>query len=170
MAKSDGRRPQTPSGKQKLSPLWIALTLAFAAVLLMFLFPGTANNNPAQNQNRVCFQQNCFTVELALTPEQQVQGLMNRQTLGNDSGMLFVFPQEGIYPFWMKDTLIPLDMIWMDSNGTVVFIGKDEQPCGMVCPSINPGVQAKYVLEVNAGTVDRIGLTIGSRMTLDIQG
>ena len=154
---------------EKLSPLWIVLALGFAAILLMFLFPGTANNNPAQNQSRVCFQQNCFTVELALTSEQQAQGLMARTHMDPDKGMLFVFPSESVYPFWMKDTLIPLDMIWMDSNGTVVFIGKDEQPCGpLECPSINPGVQAKYVLEVSAGTADRIGLKEGDKLTIFI--
>jgi uncharacterized membrane protein (UPF0127 family) len=92
---------------------------------------------------------------------------MGRESLGQDKGMLFVFPQEGIYPFWMKNTLIPLDMIWMDSNGTVVFIGKDEQPCKAdPCPVINPGKNARYVLELNAGTAERLGLGEGDRMEL----
>jgi uncharacterized membrane protein (UPF0127 family) len=95
-------------------------------------------------------------------------GLMNRTHMDPDKGMLFIFSQDGIYPFWMKDTLIPLDMIWMDSNGTVVFIGKNEQPCGMVCPSINPGVPARYVLELNAGSADRIGLNVGDRLELEV--
>ncbi len=69
----------------------------------------------------------------------------------------------------MKDTLIPLDMVWMDSGGRVVFIGKDEQPCKQdPCTIINPGVRARYVLEVDAGTAGRIGLAVGSRMELDI--
>lgn len=147
--------------------LWM-LAAAFAVVLLFLVFPRPAGNGPAQNQGRVCFGQECFSVELALTPEQQARGLMNRTHLDPDKGMLFVFAQEGIYGFWMKDTLIPLDMVWMDSNGTVVFIAKGEQPCGMVCPTINPGAEAKYVLEVNAGTADRIGLDIGSSMQINI--
>ncbi len=152
----------------KLSPLWIVLVLAFAVVLLMFLFPGTSNNS-GQNQSRVCFKQTCFAVELALTPQQQEQGLMGRQFLGNDSGMLFVFQQDGVYPFWMKNTLIPLDMVWVDSQGKVVFIGKDEQPCGSgECPLIDPGKSARYVLEVNGGTADGIGMKEGDKLSISI--
>ena len=151
----------------KLSALGILLALVFAAILLVLLFPRTANDNTGKSG--VCFRQDCFTVELALTPEQQEKGLMGRESLPPGSGMLFVFPEEGVYPFWMKNTLIPLDMIWMDSNGTVVFIGKDEQPCGLVeCPIINPGVRARYVLEVDAGTAERIGLEEGNGLILHI--
>jgi uncharacterized membrane protein (UPF0127 family) len=147
--------------------LWI-IPLACAAVLLLLVFPRQAGNGPAQNQSRVCFGQECFSVELALTPEQQAFGLMNRTHLDPDRGMLFVFPQEGIYGFWMKDTLIPLDMVWMDSNGTVVFVKEDAQPCGLECPTINPGVQARYVLEVKAGVSGRIGLEVGDRAVLGL--
>ncbi len=143
---------------------WLLLAIG---ILLIFLLPEGVQTPPAQqNVSRACFGSDCFTVELALTPEQQARGLMGRQSLYPDAGMLFVFPQEGIYPFWMKDTLIPLDMVWMDSEGRVVFIGKNEQPCGVVCPSVNPGVPARYVLEINAGTADRIGLGVGDRMEL----
>jgi len=146
--------------------LWI-LAAAFAVALLFLVFPRPAGNGPVQNQtanqSRVCFGQECFSVELALTPDQQAFGLMNRTHLDADKGMLFVFSQDGVYPFWMKDTLIPLDMIWMDSGGRVVFIGKDEQPCGVVCPTVNPGKNARYVLELNAGAADRIGLNVGDR-------
>ena len=144
---------------------YLSWLIASAAVLIVLLIPDNAPPGQ-QNMSMACFGSDCFTVELALTPEQQARGLMGRQSLYPEAGMLFVFQEEGVYPFWMKDTLIPLDMIWMDSNKTVVFIKNDAQPCGMVCPSVNPGVPAKYVLEVNAGTADRIGLHAGDRMEL----
>jgi len=161
--KSDGRRLRSlRSGS--VSALWVVLALAFALILLMLLFPG-AN----KEQDHVCFGSECFTVELALTPEEQARGLMGRNYLASDKGMLFIFPNDGVYPFWMKNTLIPLDMIWLDSEGSIVHIEKDVQPCGEgECPSINPGKSARYVLEVNGGTSDRIGLKEGNKAAFEI--
>src|ERR1035437_263623 len=72
------------------------------------LFAPVTLQSPA---NSVCFKQNCFSVELAKTSAEQERGLMYRTELDKDKGMLFIFYNEGIYPFWMKNTLIPLDMI-----------------------------------------------------------
>ncbi len=144
----------------------LAVILALA-IFFAVLPPYSDNGQPLQNQSRVCFQQSCFSVELAVTPEQQSYGLMNRTHLDADKGMLFVFQQDGVYPFWMKNTLIPLDMIWMDSNGTVIFIAKNVQPCGMgECPAINPGKNARYVLEVNGGLSDKMGLKVGDSTSM----
>jgi len=115
----------------------------------------------------VCIKEKCFNVELATTPAQQEQGLMYRTSLDNDKGMLFVFDKEGIYPFWMKNTLMPLDMIWIDSSNKVVFIAENVQPCKtQECPSITPGANAKYVLEMNGNISKGMGLAVGD--TLDI--
>ena len=141
--------------------------LAFGAFLIILLIPENQPATQPQNISQVCFGQECFQVELALTPEQQARGLMGRESL--QGGMLFVFQEEGIYAFWMKDTLIPLDMIWMDSHGMVVFIKEDAQPCGPVeCPTINPGKKARYVLEVSGGTAGRIGLEEGGMATISM--
>jgi uncharacterized membrane protein (UPF0127 family) len=92
-------------------------------------------------------------------------GLMNRKSLGENRGMLFIYETDEIYTFWMKNTLIPLDMIWIDGNGTVVRIIKDCEPCGNeYCQSINPNKKARYVLEVNGGEADRINLSEGSSL------
>jgi uncharacterized membrane protein (UPF0127 family) len=151
------------------------LFLAAAVILAMAVFfsvlPSYSGDSQirGKNQSRVCFRQDCFEVELAITPQEQERGLMGMEGLGHGKGMLFVFPQEGVYPFWMKGMLIPLDMVWMDSNGTVVHIEENVQPCKAdPCPIINPGVQAKYVLEVDAGTADRIGLAGGDKMSVYI--
>lgn len=150
---------------EKFSSLWILLALIFAAVLLMFFFPVARD----QDNDKVCFQKDCFRVDIADSPEEQSRGLMYVEYLAPDSGMLFVFPREDYHGFWMKNTLIPLDMVWMDSNKTVVFIKKDAQPCATAeCPTINPGVQARYVLELNAGTVERIGLLVGGKAVFEI--
>jgi len=110
----------------------------------------------------VCFEEHCFQVELAKTETERSKGLMYRENLDKDKGMLFIFEKEGIYPFWMKNTLIPLDIIWIDGNDKIVFISQNVQPCkSLICPTVMPPVAAKYVLELNAGTCQDINLRVG---------
>jgi len=121
-------------------------------------------------QSRVWFEDHCFYVEVVTTPQERARGLMFREQLDPDKGMLFIFDWEAVYPFWMKNTLIPLDIIWIDRDEEVVFISKDTQPCEQEpCPTINPYKKAKYVLEVCGGTADRIGLEVGDILKLDIR-
>ena len=95
---------------------------------------------------------------------------MYRTELDKDKGMLFIFDKEGIYPFWMKNTLIPLDMIWIDSSNKVVFISQNVQPCkSLICPVIIPSASAKYVLEINAGICEELGLKIGDEVEIKIK-
>lgn len=95
------------------------------------------------------------SVEIAADPYQWGKGLMFRKTLGADSGMLFVFPDEEKRSFWMKDTFIPLDIIFVSRDKKVVTIHKNVMPCTtFVCPHYAPTSGAMYVLEANAGFVD----------------
>ncbi len=143
----------------------ILFTVVIVALVLIVVYNQI---NHQVNESQVCFDDSCFYVELATTPDEQSRGLMFRDHLDQDRGMLFVFPKEDLYPFWMKNTLIPLDIIWIDENKEVVFISKNTQPCGeLSCPMINPGEKAKYVLEVNAGVSDSIGLLIGDEVAID---
>lgn len=115
----------------------------------------------------VCAKDKCFDVELAKTQSQRDRGLMHRKELDKDKGMLFIFDKEGVYPFWMKNTLISLDIIWLDSTGKVVFISQNTTPCkSIICPSIIPSANAKYVLEINAGICQEIGLKLGDLMQI----
>jgi len=105
----------------------------------------------------------CFSVEIADNVQEREQGLMFRESLSEDSGMLFVFEKEEIYPFWMKNTLIPLDIIWINSSGEVVFIEENAQPCkSEICESYSPETDALYVLELNGGKSEEINLEIGN--------
>lgn len=121
--------------------------------------------------NKVCFKDNCFYVELAVTPQQRAQGLMFRRHLDYNRGMLFIFENEGRYSFWMKNTFIPLDIIWLNKDKEVVFIEENAQPCkeNFLCPTIRPKAEAKYVLELNAGVVNDIGLEVGDRVSFYIE-
>jgi uncharacterized protein len=93
-----------------------------------------------------------YQVELARTPEDQAQGLMFRESLRDNTGMLFLFPQKGVHKFWMKNTMIPLDMIWMDSDGKVLFVSANTPPCKAdPCADYGPESPASSVLEIAGG-------------------
>jgi len=128
----------------------------------------SANNSGNESLSKVCFGAKCFYVELAVTSEERSLGLMFREHLDPDKGMLFIYKDEGVHYFWMKNTLIPLDMIWINGNREVISISKDVQPCEISqCPLIGSEQKVQYVLELNAGSSDKIGLAIGDKVTFD---
>jgi uncharacterized membrane protein (UPF0127 family) len=89
---------------------------------------------------------------MARTPEEQAQGLMFRESLPPQSGMLFPFTEKGVHKFWMKNTMIPLDIIWIDSDGKVLFVSADTPPCRAdPCPNYGPESPAASVLEIAGG-------------------
>jgi uncharacterized membrane protein (UPF0127 family) len=117
-----------------------------------------------QQVKSVCYEGWCFRVYVADTPDERSQGLMFVQDLPQEYGMLFIFPGEGNYSFWMKNTLIPLDIIWIDKDLKVVSVVGNVQPCqAEPCPTYLGG-NAKYVLEVNGGAANRTGLVPGTQM------
>ena len=93
---------------------------------------------------------------------------MYRKSLERNKGMIFVFKEEGVRSFWMKNTLIPLDMVWINENKEVVDIFKNVQPCKEKCKKITSDKKAKYVLEINAGQTESINLKIGDKLDFDI--
>ncbi len=106
-----------------------------------------------------------IAVELAIDDETRAQGLMYRESLASDRGMLFLFTNDDVYPFWMKNTLIPLDMVWIDRNQTIAGIRSDVPPCRRdPCPSYDPQVQARYVLELAAGVAAKHRLAPGQKV------
>ena len=101
-------------------------------------------------------------VEVASDDPTREQGLMYRDHMAEDRGMIFLFPQAGEYPFWMKNTLIPLDMIWMDADHRIVHIAHDVQPCKAdPCPNYPPNAKASSVLELAAGVAAKHHLKDG---------
>jgi uncharacterized membrane protein (UPF0127 family) len=108
-------------------------------------------------------------VEIASTDAQRKVGLMNRTSLDENKGMLFAFDRQGYLYFWMKNTLIPLDMVFIGEDGYVRHIAKNSQPCtgktDAACPKISSEQPAKFVLEVNAGMADKWGLSNGDKVT-----
>ena len=104
-----------------------------------------------------------YRVEMARTPEEQAQGLMFRESLPPQSGMLFPFTEKGVHQFWMKNTMIPLDIIWIDSDGKVLFVSADTPPCRAdPCPNYGPESPASSVLEIAGGLAKKEKVEPGS--------
>ncbi len=119
------------------------------------------------SDKQVCFKNHCVDVEVVQTQGNRMRGLQFRDSLGEDKGMLFIFPGSQRHRFWMKDTKIPLDIVWFDSAQRVVHIKNNIPPCQQdPCPTYAPPSEALYVLEVNAGHAKRMGLQKGDRLDL----
>ena len=103
-----------------------------------------------------------FAVEIADTPESRAQGLMYREAMAPDAGMLFVYETPRRAEFWMKNTLIPLDIIFADSEGRVMTVHENAIP-GDLTP-IPGGDGVRFVLEINGGLARKVGIGVGSEM------
>ncbi len=136
-----------------MKKLWISL-LACAGIL------GAANRFVTVYINDKPFQ-----AEIADTPEKLARGLMFRRCLKDGYGMLFVFPDEEVRSFWMKNTLIPLDMIFLNSDRQVVDLFASVPPCRRdPCPSYTSALPARYVLEIAGGLAAKLKLQVGDKI------
>ena len=119
-------------------------------------------------ETKACFNNSCFSLEVAEDEETRFQGLMFREDLADDEGMLFLFKTESRYGFWMKNTSIPLDIIWVNSQNNIVHIEEEIRPCqDNNCPVFYSQENALYVLELKAGTVKKSGIKVGNKVSLD---
>ncbi len=106
-----------------------------------------------------------FRFEIADTPEKRIKGLSGREGLDENTGLVFVYDQPGIYGVWMKDMNFPIDVIWLDENYRVADIAEDLRPDSF--PEVfKPSAPAKYILEANAGFAEENGLKIGDDLSL----
>jgi uncharacterized protein len=138
-----------------------------AAVLSVLLAAGAAQAGAGCREDRVDLRgpwgSAAFTVEIADTDETRAQGLMHRPSMSRFAGMLFVFdPPPGRAVFWMENTLIPLDMLFIGETGVVNHIHHDARPLDRT--PINGGDAVMYVLEINGGMARRLGISEGSEL------
>ncbi len=139
--------------------------LAALAGFIVFAAVNTAGDAPAppglRFESMVQFPDATFSVAVARTPAELRRGLSGSDPLRQGQGMLFVFPQDGRYGIWMKDMSYPIDVLWLSSDRKVVHIREGFPPSSF--PEVeHPGVPARYVLELPAGSVRKSGIKIGS--------
>lgn len=103
-----------------------------------------------------------FTVEVADDPDERARGLMHRESLGASRGMLFLYEAPQRAAFWMRNTLIPLDMIFLDERGVVTRVHENAVPLDETSIDGGPGVLA--VLEINGGLAGRMGIAEGAEL------
>jgi uncharacterized protein len=113
-----------------------------------------------------------LVVDLALTADQQSRGLSGREKMSESHGMLFVMQSPGRYGFWMKEMKFPLDIFWLDTKGTAVYIKQNLQPCLTIlnCPTYSPDTDSLYVLETVAGFSQRHDITKGTQFNFHVPG
>jgi len=121
---------------------------------------------PSTSMTMVSINDISFTVEIANTDETRANGLMHRESLPAKTGMWFIFDASDNYSFWMKDTLIPLDIIFVDDQMTIVDIIYDTTPQSTELLSSNTEFQ--FVLELNAHEANEYGIEIGNTVTLHL--
>ena len=109
-----------------------------------------------------------FTVEVADSFMKIMRGLMDRERLPADGGMLFVFKRDRKYGFWMLNMKFGIDIIWLDKNYRVVYVWRNAMPCKSIfsCRTVKPDEDSRYVLEVRAGTASALRLRIGDRIRI----
>lgn len=136
--------------------------MAITGFLFAMASPALSECRDTQVELRWPGGQARFAVEVADDTEERARGLMFRESLAASSGMLFVYPRPQRARFWMKNTLIPLDMIFADEAGRVTRIHSNAQPLDETGIDGGPGV--KFVLEINGGLADRLGIRPGAEM------
>lgn len=132
-----------------------ALALCFGGAAFAACAPGSVELRWTGGQAR-------FSVELADTAAEREKGLMFREAMATSAGMLFVYPAPQHAYFWMKNTLIPLDMVFADATGLVTVVHSDAVP-GDLTP-IDGGENVAFVLEINSGLARRMGIAPGAEL------
>ena len=171
--------PSTPAGRAFiLRVLSLTACLILGTSLLAFSAPPPPPSGPNGLSGGLAtvstpdgFMIYC---ELADTPAKRSQGLMFRTRMAPDRGMLFTFPEfqePGYWTFWMKNTKMPLDILWLDQDGTIVHIERYVPICTRtdnLCPRYRPKTAAVLVLELGAGQAATLNLNVGTQLTIEL--
>lgn len=152
---------------------WTGLIAVGALSASVIVEPGwSASQPPEEGLVTVTTPQGSkIMAEVADTTEKRARGLMFRESLAEDRGMLFTFPEPQQWTFWMKNTRIALDIIWMDGNKKIVHVERNVPACNRTdegCPQYQPNNDALYVLEVAAGVADALKLQRGTKLQFQV--
>ncbi|UCF86763.1 MAG: DUF192 domain-containing protein [Nitrospiraceae bacterium] len=143
--------------------------IPFIFFIIFLSFPLTTQGGK-QDTTRVCKKETlCVQATIASSPETRKHGLRYISRLPEDRGILFVLPRFGFTPIWMKDTMIPLDIVWLDNKKKVVTIKPGAQPCVQgQCKYYYPAKKSLYILELTSGLTQKWDLQIGDRLIFEL--
>ncbi|MBB3134053.1 hypothetical protein FHS26_001769 [Rhizobium pisi] len=147
--------------------LFHAIRSAILALFFMVALPALAEEQVRFEKEPLLIQNVAgkmlhFTVEIATTEEQRARGLMFRKTMADDAGMIFDFGQSRRVAMWMENTILPLDMLFADDTGTIRHIKENAKPYSR--DIIDSMGEVKYVVELNAGIVAKLGIKPGDKI------
>jgi len=158
MTRRQPTRLRPAAGSLRSAALLVALLCGAPAAVSA----GARPAEPPAARRPVCIRGTCFDAEVAVTAAERAQGLMFRETLGSGRGMLFVFPEAGRHSFWMKNTRIELDIIFIGADLRVVSIARRAQPCRREpCEVYSPAGDVAYALEIAGGRAADYGFAAG---------
>ena len=155
------------------------LRASMLMVLVCAALGGCAQSTATPTHERVTIRGEVFLLELAITEHARTQGLMHRTELAPDGGMLFIFPRPEVRSFWMANCLIDIDLIFLDARGRITALHrmKAEPPRREDEDIIDyesrmkphwSGMPAQFAIELQAGSLDRLGLSLEERIELDL--
>ena len=162
------RCPATgPIDMGRLFSVCLNVRSALVALFLVLLLPAALQASETFEREPLTIvakggKTHAFTVELAVTPNQRSQGLMNRREMADDHGMLFAFGETRQVLMWMKNTYLPLDMLFIGKDGKIRTIKENAEPLSEAI--IDSKVSVDFVLELNGGTVEKLGIKPGHRV------
>lgn len=151
------------NNKERKIKIIQTLRISFLLLISFFILTG-CDRRGIYKRGEVIIGEQKILVEVVDTWPMIYKGLSGRESLAEESGMLFVFPKSDIYEFWMKEMKFPLDIIWINQNEIVEIWSNAPIPEGDKIPRYQPTNQAKYVLEVNAGTAIKYGWLPGDKV------
>ena len=164
--------PSVPNSRRTAKRLALGSAFFLISAVAVKLWLGGASSEEAVETGElptanVVLNGQPYTVELAQSQAERSRGLMNRTSLGQDRGMLFIGERTGPISFWMKNTLIPLDIIFLDEQWKVVGLHSNVPPCEAdPCPTYPSPAPAMHVLEINAGQAQALGVELGVALSV----
>ena|SRR3989338_1441751 len=151
--------------KTKVKKKFLVPLVVFLILLIGYAFYKDFNGNSKE----ICVEnKTCFSIEVADSLDERKIGLSDKNSIEENEGMLFIFQQEEIPGFWMKDMGFPIDIVWIDKNMKITGIEKSLEPCeeGKECPVFYPSRNIMYVLEISSGLSDKYGFEEGDSVYL----
>ncbi|MEM6997943.1 MAG: DUF192 domain-containing protein [Patescibacteria group bacterium] len=144
-------------------PAKVIVCVVLLLILVSLAVIATAKNS---NESGTRIGTSTYMLEVANTQSERQLGLSGRQSMAQDVGMIFIFEDDGVYRFWMKDMFFALDMIWLNSEGRVIHIEESVSP-DTYPTTFGPNEPSRYVVELNAGEVDSNDLQTGDILNID---
>lgn len=126
------------------------------------------SGRPIHRTKSIYLKRTRLKVRISDTFRKRAIGLSNHKGLLENEGMLFVFDREGRHGFWMYGMKFSIDIIWLDGSMRVIYVWRDAEPCRSLleCRTVRPNKNAKYVVELRAGSAKKLGIKIGDRLKL----